>query len=112
MAYRWAKRTLAGLVHDMALTLAGHMIRVNGVHPTNVDTDMLHHDAMYQAFRPDLEHPAKDDAVPGFATLNAMPTPWVEAEDISNAVLFLASDESKWITGQFLAVDAGGHLKI
>jgi SDR family mycofactocin-dependent oxidoreductase len=111
MAYRWAKRTLVSLVHDMALTTASHMIRVNGVHPTNVNTDMLHHDAMYQAFRPDLEHPSKADAIPGFATLNTMPTPWVEPEDISNAVVFLASDESKWITGQFLAVDAGGHLK-
>jgi SDR family mycofactocin-dependent oxidoreductase len=112
MAYRWAKRTLVSLVHDMAFTLAGHMIRVNGVHPTNVDTDMLQHDAMYKVFRPDLEHPAKEDAVPGFATLNAMPAPWVEADDVSNAVLFLASEESKWITGQFFSVDAGGHLKI
>jgi NAD(P)-dependent dehydrogenase (short-subunit alcohol dehydrogenase family) len=46
MAYSWAKRTLISLVHDLGLTLAGHSIRVNGVHPTSVNTDMLQHDAM------------------------------------------------------------------
>jgi NAD(P)-dependent dehydrogenase (short-subunit alcohol dehydrogenase family) len=112
MAYTWAKRSLVSLVHDLALVLAPSSIRLNGVHPTNCNTDMLQHEEMYQAFRPDLEHPAKEDTIMAFPALNAMPVPWVEPADISQVVLFLASDESRYVTGQFLACDAGGHLKI
>jgi SDR family mycofactocin-dependent oxidoreductase len=112
MGYSWAKRTLVPLVHDLALTLAPHMIRVNGVHPTNVNTTMLQHEDMYRTFRPDLENPTKEDATVTFGMLNAMPTPWVEPQDISNTVVYLASDDSKWVTGQFIAVDAGGSLKV
>jgi SDR family mycofactocin-dependent oxidoreductase len=112
MAYTWAKRSLVSLVHDLALVLAPSSIRLNGVHPTNCNTDMLQHEEMYQAFRPDLEHPTKEDAIAAFPVLNAMPVPWVEPADISQVVLFLASDESRYVTGQFFACDAGGHLKI
>jgi SDR family mycofactocin-dependent oxidoreductase len=112
MAYTWAKRSLVSLVHDLALVLAPSSIRLNGVHPTNCNTDMLQHEEMYQTFRPDLEHPTKEDAITAFPALNAMPVPWVEPADISQVVLFLASDESRYITGQFIACDAGGHLKI
>ena len=111
-AYSWAKRALVALVHDLALTLAPHNIRLNGVHPTNCNTDMLHHAEMYQAFRPDLENPTREDAATAFPVLHAIPTPWVEPADISKLVVFLASDESRYITGQFIACDAGGHLKI
>jgi NAD(P)-dependent dehydrogenase (short-subunit alcohol dehydrogenase family) len=112
MAYTWAKRTLVTLVHDLALVLAPSSIRLNGVHPTNCNTDMLQHEEMYQSFRPDLEHPTKDDAIQAFPVLQAMPVPWVEPADISQIVVFLASDESRYVTGQFIACDAGGHLKI
>jgi len=112
MAYTWAKRTLVSLVHDLALVLAPSSIRLNGVHPTNCNTDMLQHEEMYQSFRPDLEHPTKDDAIQAFPVLQAMPVPWVEPADISQIIVFLASDESRYVTGQFIACDAGGHLKI
>jgi SDR family mycofactocin-dependent oxidoreductase len=112
MAYTWAKRSLVSLVHDLALVLAPSSIRLNGVHPTNCNTDMLQHQEMYQMFRPDLEHPTKEDAVIAFPALNAMPVPWAEPTDISQVVLFFASDESRYVTGQFIACDAGGHLKI
>jgi SDR family mycofactocin-dependent oxidoreductase len=112
MAYTWAKRSLVSLVHDLALVLAPSSIRLNGVHPTNCNTDMLQHEEMYQMFRPDLEHPTKEDAIAAFPALNAMPVPWVEPADISQVVLFFASDESRYVTGQFIACDAGGHLKI
>ena len=111
-AYSWAKRSLITLVHDLALVLAPHEIRLNGVHPTNCNTDMLQHEDMYRQFRPDLEHPTKEDAMLGFPALQAIPVPWVEPADISQTMVFLASDESRYITGQFIAVDAGGHLKI
>lgn len=111
-AYSWSKRSLVTLVHDLALALAPYSIRLNGVHPTNCNTEMLQNEDMYKQFRPDLEHPTKEDAIVTFPALQAMPTPWVEPEDVSQAMVFLASDESRWITGQFIACDAGGHLKI
>ena len=62
-------------------------------------------------FRPDLENPQLEDVVPVDRTLNVLPVPWVEAEDIANAVIFLASDEGRYITGVALPVDAGYALK-
>lgn len=111
-AYSHAKRALVPFVTSLAKTLAPEMIRINGIHPTNCNTDMLQHEAMYRAFRPDLENPTSKDAEPAFATLQMMPVPWVEPADISEAVLFLASDAARYITGQFIGVDAGALLKI
>jgi NAD(P)-dependent dehydrogenase (short-subunit alcohol dehydrogenase family) len=62
-------------------------------------------------FRPDLEHPTREDAEPAFTFFQAMPVPYVEPEDIANLALFLASDESRYITGQQIRVDAGSLLK-
>jgi SDR family mycofactocin-dependent oxidoreductase len=112
IAYAFAKQTLVGLVRSLGKVLAPRMIRLNGVHPTNCNTDMLQHAEMYEAFRPDLANPTRDDAAPAFATLQSMPVPWVEPSDISNTVLFLASEEARYITGQFIGVDAGALLKI
>ncbi|MER6085787.1 mycofactocin-coupled SDR family oxidoreductase [Streptomyces sp. NPDC001833] len=111
MGYMVAKRMLSQYIHDLARELAPRKIRANVVHPTNVDTDMLHSEPMYQAFRPDLEHPTREDAQHAFPVQQAMPIPWVDPVDISNAALFLASDESRYVTGMQLRVDAGGYLK-
>ncbi|MFI1212949.1 mycofactocin-coupled SDR family oxidoreductase [Streptomyces sp. NPDC020802] len=111
MGYMVAKRLLSQYVHDVARELAPRNIRANVVHPTNVNTDMLHSEPMYRAFRPDLENPTREDAVPAFPAQQAMPIPWVESVDISNAVLFLASDEARYVTGMQFRVDAGGYLK-
>lgn len=109
--YAYAKRALSEYVHELARNLAPLMQRANVIHPTNVDTRMLQSEPMYKSFRPDLEHPTRQDAEPVFAVQQAMPIPYVEPVDISNAVLFLASDESRYITGTQLRVDAGGYLK-
>ena len=109
--YAFAKTVVAHYVNDLALTLAPESIRVNAVHPTNVNTDMLHNPLMYRMFRPDLANPTREDAEVTFPVLNAMPVPYVEPEDISEAVVFLASDAARYITGQQLRVDAGGYLK-
>ena len=109
--YGFAKQVVAHYVNNLALQLAPEFIRVNAVHPTNVNTDMLHSRPMYVAFRPDLENPTREDAELTFPFLNAMPIPYVEPEDISEAVLYLASDAARYVTGQQLRIDAGGALK-
>ncbi|WP_046731363.1 mycofactocin-coupled SDR family oxidoreductase [Streptomyces humi] len=109
--YAFAKRALSEYVHELARNLAPLNQRANVLHPTNVDTHMLQNESMYESFRPDLEHPTRADAEPSFAVQQAMPIPFVEPRDISNALLFLASDEARYITGTQLRVDAGGYLK-
>ena len=109
--YGFAKRALAEYVHELARALAPRMIRANAVHPTNVNTDMLHNEPMYRVFRPDLENPTRADAEAAFPVQQAMPLPYIEAVDMSNAILYLASDESRYVTGMQLRVDAGSYLK-
>ena len=108
--YGLAKKLLFTYTENLALQLAPGMIRVNAIHPTNCNTHLLHQDAIYQAFRPDLENPTRQDAEEAFVHFQAMPIPYVEPVDISNQVLFLASDESRYVTGQNIRVDAGSML--
>ena len=109
--YASAKHGLVGLMRTLALELAPHSIRVNSLHPTNVDTPMIMNDATFHLFRPDLEHPDRDDFEQAALAMNALPVAWVDAVDVSNALLFLASDEARYITGVTLSVDAGSFLK-
>ncbi|MFF3567519.1 mycofactocin-coupled SDR family oxidoreductase [Nocardia jiangxiensis] len=111
LGYSFAKRTVASFVHDLATVLAPRRIRVNAVHPGNCNTDMLNSDAMYRAFRPDLTDPTREDALVSFPATSAMGNPYVEPEDVADAVLFLISDESRWVTGAQLRVDSGGYLR-
>ena len=87
-------------MRTLALELAPDMIRVNSIHPTTVDTPMVNNEATFKLFRPDLEHPTmpRTSARPR-RCMNALPIPYVDAVDISNALLFLASDEARYITG-------------
>lgn len=108
-AYSFAKQIVAHYVNDLSIQLAKRMIRVNALHPTNVNTDMLHNDGLYRVFRPDLESATREDAA--FPALQAMPIPYIEPQDVSNAVVFLAGDESRFITGTQMRIDAGGFVK-
>lgn len=109
--YVAAKTGVIGLVKALAVELAEDWIRVNAVAPTTVNTPMIHNEQMYRLFRPDLENPTLEDTKEQFASINLLPVPWVEAVDVSNALLFLASDEARYITGVTLPVDAGHLLK-
>jgi SDR family mycofactocin-dependent oxidoreductase len=109
--YVSAKHGVVGLMRTLALELATDMIRVNSIHPTTVATDMVLNDTIYRLFRPDLENPTKQDFADAATAMNALPVPWVEAVDISNAVLWLASDEARYVTGVTLPVDAGAFVK-
>ena len=105
--YTAAKHALVGLVGSIANEVASHNIRANTVHPTNVRTDMIDNPTAARIFRPDLEHPHLDDGVEMLGRINLLPVPWVDSTDISEAVLWLASDESRYVTGTALPVDAG-----
>ncbi|MBI3227624.1 MAG: mycofactocin-coupled SDR family oxidoreductase [Mycolicibacterium cosmeticum] len=109
--YVTAKHGVVGLMRTFAVELGPHSIRVNSVHPTHVATPLLHNESTFRAFRPDLENPTKEDLEPICRNFHYLPIPWIEAEDVSNAVLFLASDESRYVTGVPLPVDAGCCLK-
>jgi len=109
--YAAAKHGVVGLMRTLALELAPYRIRVNSIHPTQVETPMVTNDATYRLFRPDMENPTRQDAAQVGEALNALPIPWVEPVDISNVVLFLASDEARYITGVTLPVDAGALVK-
>jgi (+)-trans-carveol dehydrogenase len=109
--YVAAKHGVVGLMRTFAVELGQHMIRVNSVHPTHVNTPMVMNEGAYKMVRPDLENPGPDDVASFFQMFHTLPIPWVEPEDISNAVLFFASDESRYITGVTLPIDAGSCLK-
>jgi (+)-trans-carveol dehydrogenase len=107
--YVSAKHGVTGLMRSLAIELAPERIRVNSIHPTQVDTDMIQNQATYDLFtgKPGSTKEEFADASRGVI---ALPIPWVEAVDIANAVLFLASDEARYITGVPLPVDAGNFL--
>lgn len=109
--YVSAKHGIVGLMRTLANELAPYGIRVNTVHPTNTATDMILNDSTYRTFAPGVANPTREDAVPGFASINLFPIPWVDPSDISDAVAWLASDESGYVTGVQLPVDAGVSVK-
>jgi len=109
--YGWAKRILISYTEEMAMHLAPYAVRVNCIHPTNVNTHLLHNDGLYAMFRPDLEVVTREDFIPSSEHFQALPIPWLEPEDVADLVCFLASDESKNITGTNIRLDAGSYLK-
>ncbi|MEV5835043.1 mycofactocin-coupled SDR family oxidoreductase [Nocardia sp. NPDC052112] len=111
IAYPLSKRLLSQYMHEFAAQFAPRKIRANVIHPTNCNTPMLHSEPMYRAFRPDLENPTRADAELAFPVQQVMPVPYVEPADISEMVVFLASDESRYVTGMQMRVDAGGYLR-
>ena len=109
--YSAAKHGIVGIMRSIGGEFAAHGIRVNSVHPTLVDTLMIQNEQTWAMFDPASPHPTRESAAQVFQAVNALPVPWVESADISNAVLFLASDEARYITGVTLPVDAGALLK-
>lgn len=111
--YVAAKHGMVGLMRTLALELAVDGIRVNSVHPSTVNTPMLQDRSVYALFAPDLSESERtqDRLAERFAQLHVLDVPWLEPEDVSHAVAFLASDEARYITGACLPVDAGAAIK-
>ena len=114
--YSAAKAGLVGLMQSLAVELGPHRIRVNTVHPTAVDTPMVRNDATYELMSGGTEGGDADRNPPPLAVealtgQNSIPVMWVESEDVTNAVVFLAGDESRYVSGTQLKVDAGAVVK-
>jgi SDR family mycofactocin-dependent oxidoreductase len=110
--YTTAKHGLVGLTRVLAAELAPYGIRVNSVHPTTVDTPMVDNTGFRRLCLPDVEDPSEEQLKDVMKAMNALPIPWVETTDVSNAVLFLASEESRYVTGIQLPVDAGALMPL
>ncbi|HEV7656074.1 MAG TPA: mycofactocin-coupled SDR family oxidoreductase [Mycobacteriales bacterium] len=102
MGYTAAKHGVVGLMRGFAMNLAKHSIRVNTVHPTGVNTPMIVNEVMERFL-------AQSDMAD--ALTNLLPVAIVEPVDISNAILFLVSDEARYVTGVTFPVDAGFMVK-
>ncbi|CAM3077145.1 3-ketoacyl-ACP reductase [Mycobacterium intermedium] len=109
--YASAKHAVVGLMNSLANELAPQWIRVNSIHPGNVLTPMLDNEWFCRTLRPDLPNPTVHDAGEVIGQFHMLPKPLIEARAVSNAVLFLASDEAQYITGAALPVDAGAVAK-
>ncbi|MFE7792794.1 mycofactocin-coupled SDR family oxidoreductase [Streptomyces sp. NPDC057460] len=112
LGYAHSKRHVARLGHDLARVYAGQQIRVNVIHPTNVETGMMDNEFMYHAFRPDLDNPTREEMIPSLAAKSPMNMPWLSPDDVAEAVLYFASDASRWVTGQQLKLDGGQLLPV
>jgi SDR family mycofactocin-dependent oxidoreductase len=109
--HRATKAAVVSLTQTLAYELAPHWIRVNAVCPTAVDTTMIQNPRMYRMMRPDPERPGPEDVAASFQEMNLLPIPWIEAVDVSNAVVWLSSEQARYVTGIALPVDAGNALK-
>ncbi len=102
--YVAAKHGVVGIAKSLANELAKHHIRVNTVHPTGVNTPMVEGLG-------GLDPLISRDPQLGPIFMNAYPIEAVEPRDISNAVLFLASDEAQYVTGLEFTIDAGNTIR-
>ncbi|OJY38753.1 mycofactocin-coupled SDR family oxidoreductase [Pseudonocardia sp. 73-21] len=109
--YTVAKSGVVALMKTLAKELAPHSIRVNTIHPSQVDTLMIMNDELFRIFRPDVENPTKADFEEASQGLHALPLTVFQPRDIARAVLFLVSDDAKYITGVSLPLDAGMLVK-
>lgn len=105
--YTASKHGVVGLMRALAAELAPHDIRVSTVNPGNVDTPMVDNATIRKIYMPHLPDPTREDAEEVMRAMSALPVAWLEAREISNAVLFLASDEARHITGITMPVDGG-----
>lgn len=110
-SYAASKHGVTGLMTSLARELGQYNIRVNSVNPTCVDTDMINNDFVYGLFRPDLDKPSRDDVIDTFSGTHILPVPWMQPEDVSNAILYLVTDPGRYITATPLVIDAGFMIK-
>ncbi|WP_458319603.1 mycofactocin-coupled SDR family oxidoreductase [Mycolicibacterium brisbanense] len=105
--YAAAKHGVNGLMRTLSGELAPYGIRVNSINPTNVNTLMINNPRYNRLFAGGKEGATQEDALPALTAMHALPVPFLEPIDVSNAVVYLASDDGRYITGTAHVVDAG-----
>lgn len=110
-SYAASKFGANGLMEALACELGPYNIRVNSMNPTCVDTLMIGNEFVYGLFRPDLEHPTKEQVSEKFASTHVLDVPWVQPEDVTNGILYLVSDAAKYVTAHKMVMDAGYMIK-
>jgi (+)-trans-carveol dehydrogenase len=105
--YAATKHAVVGITKSLAREVGEYNIRVNAVCPGTVGTDMILNDQFYRLFRPDLPSPSADDAAKVLEQHHPLPVAFLDPGEISDAIVFLASDAAKRITGAVLPVDGG-----
>lgn len=111
-AYVASKHGVNGLMKVLALDLGEHRIRVNGINPSTVDTPMIQNEPTYRLFAPDREGPISREEFEDIARpLHALPIPYISVDDVSELVLWLASDASRHMTGTAIRLDAGAGIR-
>ncbi len=103
--YTASKHGVLGLTKSLAIEQAPNGITVNCVCPNSVHTRMIDNDAVYELMSPD--EPTREKALEVFKQINAIPVPWVEPEEVSSLVLFLASEQAAHMTGGDYKIDMG-----
>jgi (+)-trans-carveol dehydrogenase len=109
--YVAAKHGVVGLMKTLASELGAHNIRVNSLHPTQVETPMIMNEGTFRLFAPHIDEPTEDDFAAASQAMHVLPTPWVQPADVSKALTWLSSQEARFITGVALPIDAGVLIK-
>jgi SDR family mycofactocin-dependent oxidoreductase len=105
--YAASKHGVNGLMRTLSGELAPHGIRVNSINPTNVNTLMINNPCYNRLFAGGMEGATQEDALEALTAMHALPIPFLDPIDVSNAVLYLASDDGRFITGTTHVIDAG-----
>ena len=112
VGYAASKAGIVGMMRALAAELARDNIRVNTIHPSTVYTEMILNEPVYKVFRPDLENPGLAEMEAELRPFHMLDVPALEVEDISHAVVYLASEESRYVTSMKFAIDAGSTQKL
>jgi SDR family mycofactocin-dependent oxidoreductase len=105
--YAAAKHGVNGLMRTLSGELAPYGIRVNSINPTNVNTPMINNPRYNRLFAGGRDGATQEDALPALTAMHALPVPFLDPIDVSNAVVYLASDDGRYITGTAQVIDAG-----
>jgi SDR family mycofactocin-dependent oxidoreductase len=105
--YAASKHGVNGLMRTLSGELAPFGIRVNSINPTNVNTAMINNPRYNRLFAGGMDGATQDDAREALTAMHALPVPFLEPIDVSNAVVYLASEDGRFVTGTTHVIDAG-----
>ena len=105
--YAASKHGVNGLMRTLSGELAPYGIRVNSINPTNVNTLMINNPRYNRLFAGGRDGATQEQALPALTAMHALEVPFLDPVDVSNAVVYLASEDGRYITGTTQVLDAG-----